>query len=94
MPNHFPVVGEALLWTLEQGLGEAWTPEVKTAWTHTWQDVVKVMLPALLKAKAAGSRAGVLSPAGSAKLASRQAHEEAAGSKEVGERARKEEHQR
>ena len=31
-PEHYPVVGGALLWTLEKGLGEAWTPEVAEAW--------------------------------------------------------------
>ncbi len=31
-PEHYPVVGGALLWTLEKGLGEAWTPEVASAW--------------------------------------------------------------
>jgi hemoglobin-like flavoprotein len=31
-PEHYPVVGGALLWTLEKGLGEAWTPEVADAW--------------------------------------------------------------
>lgn len=30
--EHYPVVGSALLWTLEKGLGEAWTPEVADAW--------------------------------------------------------------
>jgi hemoglobin-like flavoprotein len=30
--EHYPVVGGALLWTLEKGLGEAWTPEVSAAW--------------------------------------------------------------
>jgi hemoglobin-like flavoprotein len=25
-PEHYPVVGGALLWTLEKGLGDAWTP--------------------------------------------------------------------
>src|ERR1700709_1915972 len=25
--RHYAVVGEALLWTLERGLGSAWTPE-------------------------------------------------------------------
>jgi hemoglobin-like flavoprotein len=29
----YATVGAALLWTLEQGLGEAFTPEVKAAWT-------------------------------------------------------------
>jgi hemoglobin-like flavoprotein len=31
-PEHYPVVGGALLWTLEKGLGEAWTAEVADAW--------------------------------------------------------------
>jgi nitric oxide dioxygenase len=35
-PEHYPVVGGALLWTLEKGLGEAWTPEVATAWTEAY----------------------------------------------------------
>ena len=30
--EHYPVVGGALLWTLEKGLGDAWTPEVAEAW--------------------------------------------------------------
>ena len=34
--EHYPVVGEALLWTLEKGLGEAWTPELATAWTDAY----------------------------------------------------------
>jgi hemoglobin-like flavoprotein len=35
-PEHYPVVGGALLWTLEKGLGEAWTPEVADAWTAAY----------------------------------------------------------
>src|SRR6266850_229947 len=31
-PAHYPVVGGALLWTLEKGLGDAWTPDVAAAW--------------------------------------------------------------
>lgn len=34
--------GEALLWTLEQGLGDAFTPEVKQSWT----EVCRVMAAA------------------------------------------------
>ena len=30
--EHYPVVGSALLWTLEQGLAEGWTPQVADAW--------------------------------------------------------------
>ena len=31
-PEHYPVVGAALLWTLEKGLGDGWTPDVAAAW--------------------------------------------------------------
>jgi hemoglobin-like flavoprotein len=34
--EHYPVVGGALLWTLEKGLGESWTPELKDAWTAAY----------------------------------------------------------
>lgn len=35
-PAHYPVVGGALLWTLEKGLGDAWTPEVADAWAAAY----------------------------------------------------------
>jgi hemoglobin-like flavoprotein len=35
-PEHYPVVGGALLYTLEKGLGEAWTPELADAWTAAY----------------------------------------------------------
>ncbi|WP_342710370.1 globin family protein [Bradyrhizobium sp. B124] len=35
-PEHYPVVGGALLWTLEKGLGEAWTPDVAAAWSAAY----------------------------------------------------------
>jgi hemoglobin-like flavoprotein len=35
-PDHYPVVGAALLWTLEKGLGQGWTPDVATAWTAAY----------------------------------------------------------
>ena len=34
--EHYPVVGGALLWTLEKGLGEAWTSDVAEAWTAAY----------------------------------------------------------
>jgi nitric oxide dioxygenase len=34
--EHYPVVGAALLWTLEKGLGDAWTPETAAAWTAAY----------------------------------------------------------
>jgi nitric oxide dioxygenase len=33
---HYASVGSALLWTLEKGLGEAFTPEVKDAWATAY----------------------------------------------------------
>jgi hemoglobin-like flavoprotein len=37
-------VGESFLWTLEKGLGGAFTPEVKEAWTVTYNTVASVMV--------------------------------------------------
>lgn len=34
--SHYETVGSALLWTLEQGLGEAFTPAVRDAWAETY----------------------------------------------------------
>jgi len=33
---HYDTVGAALIWTLEQGLGDAFIPEVKDAWVTTY----------------------------------------------------------
>jgi hemoglobin-like flavoprotein len=33
---HYDTVAAALLWTLEQGLGAAFTPDVKGAWTSAY----------------------------------------------------------
>ncbi len=41
--KHYGSVASALLWTLEQGLGEAFTPEVKNAWTETYTLLASVM---------------------------------------------------
>ena len=35
-PKHYPVVGAALLWTLEKGLGDGWTADVAAAWTAAY----------------------------------------------------------
>jgi hemoglobin-like flavoprotein len=35
-PEHYPVVGAALLWTLEKGLGAGWTPDLASAWTTAY----------------------------------------------------------
>jgi hemoglobin-like flavoprotein len=53
---HYDSVGAALLWTLEQGLGEAWTPDVAAAWTDVYVLLSGIMLNAQ-KAAAAASKA-------------------------------------
>lgn len=46
--EHYDTVGAALLWTLEKGLGTAFTPEVKEAWV-----TVYVLLATTMKNAAA-----------------------------------------
>jgi nitric oxide dioxygenase len=36
VPGHYAPVGAALLWTLERGLGAAWTPELAAAWAAAY----------------------------------------------------------
>jgi hemoglobin-like flavoprotein len=45
-PDHYPIVAEALLWTLQQGLGDEFTDEVKTAWVATYTVLADVMIEA------------------------------------------------
>ena len=35
-PTHYDTVGAALLWTLEQGIGDAFTPDVRDAWAAVY----------------------------------------------------------
>ena len=42
--EHYPVVGGALLWTLQKGLGEAWTPDVAAAWTAAYGTLSTYMI--------------------------------------------------
>lgn len=44
--SHYETVGAALLWTLEQGLGEDFTDEVKDGWVETYTLISNVMLEA------------------------------------------------
>lgn len=44
--EHYAQVAEALLWTLEQGLGDAFTEDVKQAWTETYMTLAGVMIEA------------------------------------------------
>jgi hemoglobin-like flavoprotein len=51
--SHYATVGEALLWTLEQGLGDAFTADVKEAWTAAYTLLATVMQEATMEADAA-----------------------------------------
>jgi len=50
---HYAPVGAALLWTLEQGLGEGFTPTVKDAWTTAYGALSGAMIAAAEKPAAA-----------------------------------------
>jgi len=43
---HYAPVGAALLWTLEQGLGEGFTPAVRDAWTNAYGTLSGAMIAA------------------------------------------------
>ena len=43
-PDQYPAVGSALLWTLAQGLGEDFTPEVETAWIAAYSLLADTMV--------------------------------------------------
>lgn len=45
-PEHYPLVGTALLWTLEQGLGDSFTPEVGAAWAAAYGVLSETMIAA------------------------------------------------
>jgi len=41
--RHYDLVGAALLWTLEQGLGDGFTPSVRDAWTAAYTMLAAAM---------------------------------------------------
>lgn len=49
----YVTVAEALLWTLEQGLGDAFTAEVKAAWSKIYSVLADTMIAAATEAAAA-----------------------------------------
>ena len=52
----YATVGEALLWTLEQGLGDAFTDEVREAWAHVYQLLAMTMKMGAVSAVAERAR--------------------------------------
>lgn len=45
-PEQYKYVGEALVWTLEKGLGNDFTPEVKNAWVKCYSLLSAMMIGA------------------------------------------------
>ena len=45
-PAHYDLVGTALLWTLGQGLGDAFTDDVRDAWAEAYRTLAAVMIAA------------------------------------------------
>lgn len=41
-PEHYPILGETLLWTIEQVLGDEFTPAAKEAWANVYKTIVDV----------------------------------------------------
>jgi hemoglobin-like flavoprotein len=50
--RHYDTVAEALLWTLEKGLGSAFTPDVRGAWTAVYGILATTMKTAAREALA------------------------------------------
>src|SRR5262245_3285686 len=55
--KHYESVGVALLWTLQQGLGAAWTPVLASAWTEVYVLLSDTMREAAREAAAHDTRA-------------------------------------
>ncbi len=48
--RHYETVGTALLWSLEQGLGEDWTPDTQHAWSSAYTLIAQIMKDASVHA--------------------------------------------
>ena len=47
--EHYNMVGNALLWTLQKALGKDWTEELKTAWINCYNVLSGTMITAASK---------------------------------------------
>lgn len=54
---HYESVGAALIWTLEQGLGAAWTPATAAAWTELYTSLSAIMRRGAYQAPVAAAHA-------------------------------------
>ncbi|HEY6974831.1 MAG TPA: globin domain-containing protein, partial [Chitinophagaceae bacterium] len=46
-PQHYRLAGNALLWTMERGLGNDWNNEVKDAWFACYTKITETMIAAI-----------------------------------------------
>lgn len=68
-PAHYGTVAEALLWTLGQGLGDDFTPDVKTAWTNVYTVLAETMIGAAEASSTAAPVSAEEGPVSSADIA-------------------------
>jgi hemoglobin-like flavoprotein len=54
--EHYATVGAALLWTLEQGLGDKFTPDAREAWTAAYMLIASTMQEGAAQRSAATMR--------------------------------------
>lgn len=45
-PAHYKLVGRALLWTLQQGLGQEWNGDLEDAWATCYTELSDMMIHA------------------------------------------------
>jgi hemoglobin-like flavoprotein len=43
-PAHYEMVGSALLWTLQKGLGAEWSDDIENAWIACYQSLADTMI--------------------------------------------------
>ena len=53
LPEHYPVVGEVLIFSMAQVAGDAWTADYEAAWTEAFSVVAGAMLDGARSARAA-----------------------------------------
>ena len=63
--KHYESVGNALLWTLEQGLGPVWTVETRAAWSEVYGLLSGIMQRAAASPSAIDATDDVVSKGGS-----------------------------
>lgn len=61
--EHYTPVGEALIFTLEKGLGDDFTPEVKDSWLSAYTTLSGVMIDAAYSKPATGAAPGAAAAA-------------------------------